>query len=210
MKLHSRLLGIGKGKKKIEWITQFTKGQSVLDLGCIDEKEDAFKDANWLHKHLKNKSKFCVGIDYNKNAVIKLQSLGYEIYFGDVQYYDLNRKFDVVVAADIIEHLDNFKGFFASVNKSLTDDGRLVITTPNPWFFLRFLRCLVKGDPGCNPNHVVWFCKETLKELLERNGFFVEIIEYGSSEPIFYKVGRFRKVLFHTSIFCVARKASMA
>jgi 2-polyprenyl-3-methyl-5-hydroxy-6-metoxy-1,4-benzoquinol methylase len=210
LKLYSKLLEIGKGEKKIEWISRLTKGYSVLDLGCIDEKKDAFEGANWLHKHLKKDAALCIGIDSNEKEVNRLQSLGYQINFGDVQNFDLNRKFDVVVAADILEHLDDFKGFFKSVRNALKDDGRLVITTPNPWFFLKLIRCLFKGDPGCNPNHVVWFCQQTLKKLLELNGFVIETIEYGSSEPIFYRIGRFRKILFHTSIFCIAKKSAAA
>lgn len=206
MKLYAKILGIGEGNEKIKWINQFVKGKSVLDLGCADDKKDAHKDGNWLHKNLKKNAELCIGIDSNENMVKMLQSLGYHIHIGDVQDFDLNRKFDVIVAADILEHLDDFKGFFRCVYNALNENGLLIVTTPNPWFFLRFLRGVIKGDPGVNPGHVAWFCQGTLKELLRRNGFTVEIIEYGSNEKVFYNFGKLLNILFHTSIFCVAKK----
>jgi 2-polyprenyl-3-methyl-5-hydroxy-6-metoxy-1,4-benzoquinol methylase len=206
MKLYARLLGLSQGEKKIEWITQFTKGYSVLDIGCIGEELSEYKQDNWLHKNIKKDAKECIGIDRNKSEVNKLQSLGYSIFEADAQNFNLHRKFDVIVAADILEHLNDFKGFFQSINASLNNNGLLIITTPNPWFFLRFIRCILKGDAGNNPDHVVWFCQKSLEELLRRNSFAIERMEYGSTEPIFYRIGKFRKVLFHTSIFCVARK----
>jgi SAM-dependent methyltransferase len=208
MKLYAKLLGIGEGKEKITWINQFIKGKSVLDLGCVDEQEDAFKKDNWLHKNIKEHAEVCVGIDSNEIAIEKLRLLGYHIYTGDVQNFDLKRKFDVIVAADILEHLDDFKGFFRCVHNALIENGLLIITTPNPWFFLRFVRAIIKGDPGCNLDHVAWFCQGTLRELLRRNGFTIETIDYGSSEKIFYNFEKFRKLLFHTSIFCAARKTA--
>jgi len=209
MKLYARILGIGEGSEKVKWIIPFVKGKSVLDLGCVDEKEDAFKDDNWLHKNLSKHAEVCIGIDSNEAAINQLSLLGYQIYPGDVQNFDLNRKFDVIVAADILEHLDDLKGFFRCVHNALSDEGLLIITTPNPWFFLRFIRGIIKGDPGCNVNHVTWFCQQTLKELLKRNGFMVGKMTYGSSEALFYKIGRFRQLFFHTSIFCVAQKSAV-
>jgi 2-polyprenyl-3-methyl-5-hydroxy-6-metoxy-1,4-benzoquinol methylase len=206
MKYYAKLIGLGKGKKKIEWITQFTKGHSVLDIGCIGSDIDGYKQDNWLHKFIKENSKECIGIDNNTKQVHDLQSQGYSIVEADAQHFDIQRKFDIIVAADILEHLDDLKGFFKSVHNALHNYGCLIITTPNPWFFLRFLRCILTGDAGNNPDHVAWFCERCLKELFNRNGFAVEIMEYGSTEPFFYKIGKYRKALFHTSIFCVARK----
>src|SRR3989344_925841 len=54
--------------------------------------------------------------------------------------------FNTIVAAEIIEHLENPSKFLRGARKILKDDGRLIISTPNPYhlptlvanvFFLR-------------------------------------------------------------------------
>jgi SAM-dependent methyltransferase len=206
MKLYAKLLRLGKGNKKIEWIIPYVKGLRVLDLGCAGEGEGAYLRDNWLHARLVAAADSCVGLDHNEEAIKNIKSRGYNAVSGDAQDFISEQSFDVVVAADVLEHLHDFKGFFASLRQCLKEDGRLIITTPNPWFFLRFMRCIVKRDGGVNPDHVVWFCAGSIRELLNRYGFDIEELQFGSSEPIFYKLGFFSPVLFHTSLFVAARK----
>jgi len=205
MKLYARLLRLGRGEKKIEWLVPYVRGRCVLDLGCAGEGRLNFGD-NWLHGHLAGSSKECLGLDHNEEAVLFLREKGYQVIHADVQNFTMDRRFDVVVAGDILEHLEDLKGFFESVKRVLKDKGYLLITTPNPWFFLRFIRCWLKGDGGANPDHVHWFCPRTIRELLRRYGFEVRRLEWGSSEPIFYRLRFLPQSLRHTSIFVVARK----
>lgn len=204
-KIYAKLLGLGKGNKKIEWIIPYVKGCSVLDLGCVQEKGAHLKN-NWLHAYLASEADYCLGLDHDKQEIQKLNSYGYNIIYGDAQEFTLQQSFDVVVAADILEHLQDWKGFFLSVRGALKEGGRLIITVPNPWFFIKFIRCVWKGDGGVHPEHVAWFCSGSIEELLRRYRFQIEELQFGSSEPIFYKLCFFRPVLFHTSIFIVARK----
>jgi SAM-dependent methyltransferase len=206
MGIHTKLLGLGKGSKKIEWMMPYIAKRRVLDLGCAGEDEVYRFTDNWLHGHLASAADYCMGLDSNEEVVKLMTEHGYNVILGDAQSFSIERECDVVVAADILEHLDDWKGFFKSVRKALKDEGYLLLCVPNPWFFLRFLRCVLKGDGGSHPQHTAWFCCETITGLLNRNGFGIEEIKFGSSEPIFYKVSYFRPVLFHTSIFVAARK----
>lgn len=206
MKFYARILGAGKGNKKIEWIIPYVRNKSILDIGCAGEGDVAHLKDNWLHAYLAAKADYCLGIDHNEQTVKLIRSMGYDAIVGDAQGFLIARQFDVVVAADILEHLHDLKGFFNSVNKALKSDGILLLTTPNAWFFLRFLRCIIKGDGGDNPDHVTWFSSACIVELLRRYGFEVDDLRFGSSEPLFYRLAFFRPVLFHTSIFVAARK----
>jgi SAM-dependent methyltransferase len=207
--LFARLLGLGAGNKKVEWMIPYVKGCSVLDLGCVQGK-GAYLKANWLHAQLASAANYCIGLDLDEQEIQKIKSYGYNMIFGDAQDITLNEFVDVVVAADILEHLHDWKGFFVGVRGALKEHGRLIITIPNPWFFLRFIRCLLKGDAGVHPEHVAWFCSGTIGELLKRYGFGIEDLQYGSGEPIFYRLGVIRPILFHTSIFVVANKITFA
>jgi 2-polyprenyl-3-methyl-5-hydroxy-6-metoxy-1,4-benzoquinol methylase len=206
MKLYARILGLGEGSRKIDWILPFVKGRNVLDIGCGGMHDLSYQEDNWLHRHIVGVAQRCVGIENNNRIVENLKSIGYDVILGDAQKFTVDELYDVIVAGDVIEHLEDIKGFFISVREALKDDGYLILTTPNPWFFLRFLRCLLKGSGGAEPDHAFWLCTETLRNLLKRYGFEIEKMEFGSSEPIFYRIGSFRPGLFHTSIFVAARK----
>lgn len=127
---------------------------------------------------------------------------------GDAQNFHFDATFDVVTACDVLEHLHDPRGFFQSVNNALTADGMLVLTVPNPWFFHRFARCLLKGNAGVNPDHVCWYCVDTIAEMLDRYGFEIVKLEYGSGEAFYYRLFMLPEILRHSSIFLVARKKS--
>ena len=206
MGFFSKLLGLGEGTKKIKWINQYVKNRNVLDIGCCGEGEMAYLKDNWVHGHIKSVASNCTGLDLNEKEINRLAFLGYNVIVGNAQDFNLTNSFDVVVAADILEHLEDMKGFFVSVDRVLNEDGYLIITTPNPWFLLIIFNCIFKGYAYVNPDHVTWFCASTIRELLLRYGYTIEKLDYGSSESILYHVGFFRPILFHTSIFIAAKK----
>jgi 2-polyprenyl-3-methyl-5-hydroxy-6-metoxy-1,4-benzoquinol methylase len=206
----SHLIGAGTVKKKIEFILPYVRGKEVLDIGCAESgmEDTPYEKEDWLHKHIKFVSKYCLGIDYDKNMVNKLIELGYNVIHGDAQNFSMEKKFDIVCALDVIEHIEDVKGFLISVSKVLKPDAKLILTTPNPWFFQRFIRCFFKGDGGAHPEHVHWFCNITIVELLRRYQFKVEKIVFGSGEPRFYKYIFLPQSLRHTSIWIIAHKLS--
>lgn len=112
--------------------------------------------------------------------------------------------FDTVVAGDIIEHIEDTGGFFRSVKRYLKPGGVFVVTTPNPWFALRFAEAL-RGRVYENPDHTCWYSMGTLCEMLQRHGFEVERLEYGSSEPWLFRVPVVPENMRHTSLFAAAR-----
>lgn len=125
---------------------------------------------------------------------------------GDASNFAVQRCFDVVVAGDIIEHLHDFKGFFHSVEQALKPGGKLIITTAQPYFFVRIAQAVLRGKVYENPEHTVWFSIGTMTELINRYGFKVVHAEYGSSEPFLYRLFFLPKVIRHTSIWIVAEK----
>lgn len=83
--------------------------------------------------------------------------------------------FDSVVAAEFIEHLEDPYGFLRSVSTVLRDDGRLVLSTPNPIAFptlgfeiLRSRRYFYTED------HTFYFTPRWVERMLDRAGFDLE------------------------------------
>lgn len=198
-------LNLGKGHNKAEWIIPYIKGKNVLHLGCTGHSKNLCEDDNWLHRIIAKEAGDCLGLDINKDLVDDLNMRNYKCIHGDAQNFSLQKKYDVILAPDVIEHLHDFNGFFTCIRSHLVDDGILLITTPHPWFFARFLRCLIKGDAGFHEEHTLWFCRHTLEEMLHRYKFKIVNIEYASRESIFYKLIFLPKVLRHSSIFLAAK-----
>lgn len=206
MRLFGRNVKIfGGGPKKVEYIRPLVAGCAVLDMGVVAHDPETYEDENWLHKHIVAASRECVGIDMLDEGIEFLRDKGFNVQAADAQNFDLGRQFDVVVAGDIIEHLHDFPGFFSSICQHLKPDGRLVITTCNPWFFVRCLQALLKGKSYVNPEHTTWFCTDTLTELVARFGFQVEEVCYGSTETFLYKLFFLPGIIKHTSIWMVCK-----
>jgi len=101
----------------------------------------------------------------------------------DAQDFDLQRTFDTVFAGEIIEHLDNVHGFLTSVRRHLEPGGRFVLTTPNVFYVGGFVYRW-GGHGQVHPEHTCWFCEDTLRRILEVNGFpRVEISFSGHASP---------------------------
>ena len=205
MPLTTMIIGTGREKKR-EFFLPYIVGKDVLDIGCAGGDVNRFDNDDWMHRHIKSFSQSCIGIDHNERVVDEANALGYIIIKGDAQDFHFDKKFDVVCAFDIIEHLQDLKGFFISVKKVLKNNGKLLISVPNPWFFMRFVKCFTKGDGGVIPDHVYWFCTGTIRELLQRYGFEVEKIEFGSGQRRLYHYVFLPKVIRHTSIFVICQK----
>jgi glycosyltransferase involved in cell wall biosynthesis/2-polyprenyl-3-methyl-5-hydroxy-6-metoxy-1,4-benzoquinol methylase len=92
--------------------------------------------------------------------------------------------FDVIVMADVLEHLVDPGALVAAIDERelLTDDGYLVISIPNAGHEA-VLAELIKGrftyqDTGLlDSTHLRFFTLASLRELLERTGFFITGIE---------------------------------
>jgi 2-polyprenyl-3-methyl-5-hydroxy-6-metoxy-1,4-benzoquinol methylase len=166
---------------KIKFFKKYCKNKCILDLGCIDHDPLNSNGNYWLHGHLKSVSKVLVGLDYYKKGVDYFLGSEFDIRYGDAQSYDLNQKFDVVSAGDLIEHLPNPGQFLSCARDHLKDDGMLIISTPNPWCwkYIAYF-ALHRHSNRINPEHICWFCTTTLRLLLSRYKFDIIEIEYCS------------------------------
>jgi SAM-dependent methyltransferase len=154
-------------------------GDSVLDIGCASR----FGRADWLHGLLAARFTDVVGIDVDEEAVGAIRAAGFDVRFADAQGFDLGRRFDTVFAGEVIEHLGDVHGFLASSRRHLRPGGRLDLTTPNVFYVGGFVYRL-GGHGQVHPGHTCWYCEDTLRQVLEANGFSaVEIGFTGHTSP---------------------------
>lgn len=165
---------------KIAFVTPYVAGKDVLDVGCIDHNPANSRSRYWLHGAIRQKARSVLGLDLYAEGVAKLQAQGFDIVVGDAQAFDLGRKFDVIVAGSTIAHLEDLCGFFKSCKRHLARDGRLLISTDNPWHWRNIVRAAVFKESCTNREQTSWNCPTTLRQLAARHGMDVRRVVYGS------------------------------
>lgn len=82
------------------------------------------------------------------------------------------RRFDTVVAAELIEHLERPYDFLRSVREVIAEDGRLVLTTPNPLGFPVLLLELLRSTRWFyTTDHTYYFLPRWMRRMFEFTGF---------------------------------------
>jgi 2-polyprenyl-3-methyl-5-hydroxy-6-metoxy-1,4-benzoquinol methylase len=166
-------------RERFDAVRPLLQAQSVLDVGCASR----YGRPDWLHGLLAADTPDLVGIDMNEKLVSDLQAAGYDVRLADARDFDLQRQFDVVFAGELIEHLDDVRGFLTSVARHLKPGGRLVLTTPNAFYVGNFIYRL-GGQARVHPQHTAWYCDSTLTRVLSMNGFAKVDLHYiGHASP---------------------------
>lgn len=166
---------------KIRFVTLHCRGRDVLDLGCVQHNPENYKSKYWLHKAIAQVAKTLEGMDLYAEGVEYLNEQGYSVSVGDAESFSLGKTYDVIVAGDLIEHLGNPGEFLESCKSHLRPQGKLLISTPNPWYWRFMAKAFLFG--GCvnpNPEHVLWMCPVVLAQLAARHDMKVENWHYGS------------------------------
>lgn len=167
--------------KRFNQLEKYFEGKKVLDVGCVV----GYRKPNWIHGLIAKKASSLVGIDIDKPALEEIKSTypNLDVRYGDARNFDVNDTFDVIHAGELIEHIDNFEGFFNSIKKHLKPGGIVLITTPNKETINQFFYNLT-GGLQVNSEHVCWFCDKTLVALVERNGMKVSEVKF-LNQPTF-------------------------
>lgn len=152
---------------------------SVLDVGCVEHSLDRVNWRNpepgeWMHADLRRISNDVFGIDIVDEAIERLQNEGFNVAVGNAEKFELDRDFDVIVAGELIEHLSNPGQFLDRCREHLSEDGAVIITTPNPRR-LQMLHWFARGHENrANPEHTTWFDHYVMETLVARHGFEVD------------------------------------
>jgi len=170
--------------QRLEFIKRVSTGKRVLHLGCTNWPYtiEAIDAGTLLHKDLADVSRELYGFDYDQEGIDVLASKSYNnLYRADHENLDevaLDTQFDVIIAGEMIEHLNNPGRFLHGIKRFMNRETRLVITTINAYSGMRFLVYGLRGQGGnlepVHPDHVSYYSYSTLKLILQRHGFTIE------------------------------------
>lgn len=148
-----------------------SKEDQILDLGCYTGE---------LMKILKDHGyKNLLGVDPSDYAV-KVAKARYDIrvvkasIFDDLRYLG---KFDFIIINHVLEHIKNLNEFLQKVKNLLSDKGRVYIEIPDADnFFIsqsnKYLPEHQEAFQQFSIEHINFFTKRSLYNLMKSNGFF--------------------------------------
>jgi 2-polyprenyl-3-methyl-5-hydroxy-6-metoxy-1,4-benzoquinol methylase len=156
---------------RIAYLCSLATGKSVLDIGVVEHTQDAAESPLWLHGHLKRCAASCLGVDLLEEEVEHLRAKGYDVTCADITKAPLPGEFDLIVAGEVLEHLDSPGQFMENCATMLSPEGRLAVTVPNPWYANAILKSLPQQNIFVDSaDHVAWYDASVLYELGQRHG----------------------------------------
>ena len=164
--------------QRLDFIKELCKDKKVLHLGCTNfpYTKEAIENNMLLHHSIEKIAKEVYGFDFDQEGIEILGNTGTKNLFrADLEKLEkvkLNEKFDVIVAGEIIEHLNNPGLFLNGIQRFMDSETKLVITTVNAYCALRFFIYGLRGKGGraepVHPDHVAYYSFKTLTLIVER------------------------------------------
>jgi SAM-dependent methyltransferase len=148
---------------------RLSRGKRVLDAGC---------GAGYGSAELALAASSVIGVDVAAEAVefarANYQSANLE--FAQASCTSLpygDGSFDLVVAFEVIEHLENWREFLQEARRVLAPGGQFIVSTPNKLYYTES-----RGGQGANPFHVHEFefneFRDELKAVFPHVSLFLE------------------------------------
>mgnify|MGYP000187148673 CR=1 FL=1 len=146
-----------------------TKKARVLEVGC---------SAGMFLYHAKKKVKEIVGIDFDRaSAAYAAKKCGCTVYTTDIAETPLKKGyFDLIVAFQTVEHVQDPAGFVASLKEYLAPGGSIAIEVPNLYDALAYTYNLpFHRDFFFHAAHLWYFTQKSLEKVMRSCGFSGQI-----------------------------------
>jgi len=169
-----------------EYLRQKVKGKTVLHVGCSDFPitKQRIKEKTLLHLMLQSTAKKVVGIDLSEEGIGVLKENGIDNVFAmDAENIDLSDKFDVILAGDVLEHLNNPGLFLEKASSLLNPGGEVIIGVPSALTFNN-LRTWLLGRELVHVDHTFYFSPKTLSGLCARFDLLPTRLVFTVQEPV--------------------------
>ncbi len=148
--------------RKAAFLTRFTEGRHLLDVGC--------GTGDFL-AHLQQNGWNVKGIEPSENARMNAKRKGLEVFPQDhLQHGFSHQMFDVITLWHVLEHVHQLEQTIKTLHKLLKPNGILLIAVPNrDSFDARHYG--FKWAAWDVPRHLYHFRAKDIRHLMEHHGF---------------------------------------
>ncbi len=147
---------------------------NVLEIGC---------GLGYLTYALNKQGIDTIGIDISSNAVNYAKSNYGNYYFNlDITNFKKinNRKFDLIIATELIEHLSEPVTFITECLDLLNKNGKILLTTPNK----DYSKANAIWQTDLPPVHTVWLSSKSFQFIKDKLGLDLTFISFNDYYPI--------------------------
>jgi len=156
---------------RLDMVLDFCRGHEVLDIGAGEHDVSFFSQEGWEHGRISRVAKRAVAAEIMPELVEHYRGKGFDFRHVDATSdVDLGDRFDRVFIGDVIEHVNDPIALLRFANRHLKPDGRILVTTPNP-FAPRFRRHRASRGTRyvmANLEHTRWVSISNMHEIAWR------------------------------------------
>ena len=165
---------------RLQYLVSLCEGKSVLHVGCADAPiaSDRIATGCLLHQRIEKVAKETLGIDIDDESIQLLREHGItSVCTMNAENMNLDRRYDVVLAGDVLEHMSNPGLFLQQVPNLLSTGGELIIAVPSAFTFNN-IRVWLKKKESVHKDHCFYFSPKCLAQLCERYSLFPTKLAY--------------------------------
>jgi len=162
--------------------------KTVLDIGCGNGE---------LAEALRDKGCRVTGVDISEKAVEEAKKFLDDSFCFDIEKENwpeelLSKKFDLVIASEVVEHIFDPVIFMKKIKHLLKTDGKVIITTPNILFWKNRFKILFgkfqyENKGIMDYGHIRFFTASTIMAFFKKSGF--RVVKEKNFYPNLYKRG---------------------
>ncbi len=153
----------------VSLLSQKKKGLKVLEVGMGRGNTLVYLKESGLASQV-------VGIDIQNWSEHEIPAQIDEFISGNIEQLSLSnftKSFDLIIFADVLEHLVSPEVVLEKVSACLKDDGEILISIPNIRHKKAFFKIFIKGDFSYEDSglfdrtHLRFYCKKNIEDLIE-------------------------------------------
>ena len=143
------------------------KPLNILEVGC----GTAVSSNGYIKNHVNY-----TGIELDENLYKFAHNKSRNVLYGDFLKTNFNKKFDIIFASQVVEHIDKPNFFFKKCNENLEKNGILHIDVPNDFSIISLVRKTFKNKKYYGairpPYHMRAYSPNSINKLFLRNNFY--------------------------------------
>jgi 2-polyprenyl-3-methyl-5-hydroxy-6-metoxy-1,4-benzoquinol methylase len=152
---------------KIDVFLEYSKDKAVMDIGICQGSLEYIKKESWKHRLISSCAQYTLGVDIDKDLIEYLKKNNFNVIHADatsdVKISDI--VFDTIIVGDVIEHVDSPIKLLLFCKRHLSENGVVVVSTPNP-FSWRFAKRIAKNKTYIsNLEHTLWITPNQALEI---------------------------------------------
>ncbi len=164
----------------------YNKASSLLDMGTTRLFLDIGCGEGWVLNEFRERGHDVRGLDFSRYGIEKFH--GHLLNcFDQGNIYDLmqdnigaGRKYDIILLANVMEHVKDPEGLLLRVKQLMFPHTLLIIVTPNDFSrlheFLQEQKKISRQFWLCYPDHLSYFNKESMTRFVEAFGLAVRSV----------------------------------